>query len=381
MNTLDRYIARQYLFNVIALLVLLFSFVVAIDVALNIDRFLAYADRMNAAQSAADAGAIRRLAIAALGVVDIWWPRLLQLFGFIVGLVLVAAMGFTFTQLVRHRELVAVLAGGVSLYRLFVPVMVVSLAVLAIKMFNQEFILSRPGIAALLTRGTSDIDSRDLSSFAIKLAADADNRVFFAKDFDPIQGELSGVAIWERDSGGAFKSFTTAKHAKWRDGGWDLVGANRQLMTLAATGSPTAGSSGAAPTRIMTGLDPATLKFNQFAAVSQTLSWSQIGEMLQSPLIKPELAEKLQRIRWSRVSQTISTLLALLITMPFYLIREPRNMLVQTLKSAPVGILSLMGGILLSLTPWPGLPPGFAVFIPVLILAPLAVAMVSWMRT
>ena len=38
MSTLDRYIARQYLFNVAALLVLLFSFVVVVDVMLNIDR-------------------------------------------------------------------------------------------------------------------------------------------------------------------------------------------------------------------------------------------------------------------------------------------------------------------------------------------------------
>lgn len=40
MNTLDRYIARQYLFNVLALLVVLFSFVVAVDVSLNIDKYL-----------------------------------------------------------------------------------------------------------------------------------------------------------------------------------------------------------------------------------------------------------------------------------------------------------------------------------------------------
>ena len=34
----DRYIARQYFFNVVALLVLLFSFVVVVDLTLNIDR-------------------------------------------------------------------------------------------------------------------------------------------------------------------------------------------------------------------------------------------------------------------------------------------------------------------------------------------------------
>jgi hypothetical protein len=54
---------------------------------------------------------------------------------------------------------------------------------------------------------------------------------------------------------------------------------------------------------------------------------------------------------------------------------------VQSLKCAPVGIVSMMGGILLSAVAWPGLPPGFGVFIPVLILIPVAVAAVFLMKT
>src|SRR5947207_593492 len=102
MNTLDRYIARQYLFNVLALLVVLFSFVVAVDVSLNADKFIEAVNRIDP-----HAGGIRKAALVALGVLDMWWPKLLQLFNYLVGLVLVAAMGFTFTQLVRNRELVA----------------------------------------------------------------------------------------------------------------------------------------------------------------------------------------------------------------------------------------------------------------------------------
>jgi hypothetical protein len=40
MTLLDRYIAKQYLINVVALTVILFSFVVVIDASLNIDEFL-----------------------------------------------------------------------------------------------------------------------------------------------------------------------------------------------------------------------------------------------------------------------------------------------------------------------------------------------------
>jgi lipopolysaccharide export system permease protein len=377
MSTLDRYIARQYLFNIVALLVLLFSFVVAIDVALNIDKFLSNAEKV----AGKDAGAVRRIAIAAVGVVDFWWPLLLQLFSYMVGLVLVAAMGFTLTQMVRHREMVAVLASGISLYRLARPILIVAALVLALKIINQEFVLSRPSIAALLARDKDGIGSRDWSKFPVRLVPDSKNRLFFASDFDPVKGEMTDVHIWERDGAGGVQGVISAESAQWQAGGWTLANPKLQSMGLATSGSPALSGAGTPPTRIQTDLDPATLKFLNFREFSQTLSWSQIGEMLSSPLIKPDMAEKLQRTRYSRLSQTLATLLALIITMPFYMIREPKNMLVQTLKCAPVGIVSLMGGVLLSLYPWPGLPPGFAVFIPVLVLCPVAVAMVSWLRT
>lgn len=379
MNTLDRYIARQYLFNVVALLVVLFSFVVAVDVALNIDKFLQNADEWM--KDSGGGGGVRRVAIAAVLVVDLWWPRLLQLFSYLVGLVLVAAMGFTFTQMVRHREMVAVLASGVSLFRLARPIVIVAVLILGLKVINQEFVLSRREIAPLLTRDLNAVGTRDWTEFPVRLRADAQHKVFLARKFDPAKGEMTGVYIWDRDDGGGVRAMYTAEKATWRSGGWDLTGAKAQSLALSAVGTGNAGAPMEAPSRIESDLDPATLKFQQFAAFSQTLSWSQIGEMLQSANVKPELRDTLQRVRWSRVSQFLSGLLSLLITMPFYLVREPRNMLVQTLKSAPLGIASLMGGVLLSLVPWPELPAGFAVFIPVFVLVPLAVAMLSTVKS
>lgn len=387
MSTLDRYIARQYLFNIGALLALLFSFVVAVDVALNIDIFLASADKWMAAEAGAGepaGGPVRRVALAAVLVVDLWWPRLLQLFGYLVGLILIAAMGFTFTQMVRHREMVAVLAGGVSLYRLARPVIVVAALVLGVKIINQELILSRPEIAPLLMRSNDDLGRRDWSESRVKLMRDARNRIFLAQSFDPSAGTLNKLTVFERDEGGMLKRVIAAEEAKWRDGGWDLVNPVVQgtgLLPAGGKDGPGGSGSDGVPRRLETDLDPQTLKLNQYASFSQTLSWGQIGEMLASPLLKPEMRDRLQRIRWSRVSQSASIVLSLIVAMPFYLVREPRNMLAQTLKCAPIGISALMGGILLSLLPWPGLPPGFATFIPVFVLCPVAVAMVSWLKT
>ncbi len=383
MTTLDRYIARQYLFNVVALLVVLFSFVVAVDVALNIDRFFAAADKLNPG-----GGGFRRIVLMAIGVLDIWWPRLLQLFNFMVGLVLVAAMGFTFTQLSRNRELVGVLAGGISLHRVARPVLIVAACVMGLRLLNSELILSDPRVAPLLMRDQGDIGKRSWAEIPVQLQRDGQNRIVLAERFDPTAGVLENVTVWERDASGIALRALRAERAVWTpppppapatDGWYELTDAEVMPLSLGAGGSSQESQGQRAPTRLVTDLNPEALKLRRFERLGEALSWSQIGEMIGTA--QPELREKLQRIRWGRISQIISAMLALVITMPFFLTREPKNMVVQSLKCAPVGIFTLVGGLLLSGVPWPLLPPGFAAFVPVLILIPVAVASASWMKT
>ncbi len=395
MRTLDRYIARQYLLNVVALMVLLFSFVVTVDVTLNLDRFMDRAEKIESEAAAASLGdpgaratdgpgALRKGAVTALLVFDLWWPRLLQLFNFTIGLCLIGAMGFTFTQLVRHREMVAVLAGGVSLHRLLVPVFLVAAGMMGLKVLNQEVVMSNPRIAPLLARDPGDAGNRELANFKVPLTADGRGRVWFAANFEPRDGVLSGVEIWQRDARGVVTGRISAERAAWSPGanpGWVLTNPRLTTTDMSRPGSGRFADAPQAPERIETDLEPSTLMFKRFASFRQCLSWRQIGEMLRSPQVKPELREELERIRWGRISMVLSTLLSLAITMPFFLMREPKNMVVQSLKCAPVGIISLMGGTLLAAMPIPGLPPGFAAFLPVLVLLPIAIAVLSSLKT
>ncbi|MCB1282212.1 MAG: LptF/LptG family permease, partial [Salinibacterium sp.] len=165
MTLLDRYIARQYLFNTLLLLVILGGFVVTIDVSLNINRFGRQAAELASQQHAGgDPSDLRVATLTVFLIADLWWPRLLQLFNFMLGLVLVGAMGFTCAQLVRHRELVAVLAGGQSLIRLSRPIFIVAIGLTLVQVVNQEVML--PRIAPLLTRDPGEAGRHRLGASA-----------------------------------------------------------------------------------------------------------------------------------------------------------------------------------------------------------------------
>lgn len=378
MSIIDRYIARQFLFNVAALFVILFCMVVAIDTSWNAGRYLNKAAKM-AAQEGHEGFSIRQGTIAVLLVADLWWPRLLQLFNYMLGLVLVAAMGFTCTQMVRHRELVAVLASGQSLARVARPFLVVGVGMIGLQVLNQEFML--PGVAPLLTRDHGDAGERGLGMADVPLMPDGAGRLWYAKVFDADRGTLEGVYVWERDESGMALQRVYADRAVWEDGGWNFEGVkveSRQEARHAAV--PAA--------RLETDLSPTALRMRRYEGYSQNLSWRQLGQMLDrldrlgagAPETR-QTRERLERIRYGRVSVIACNLLTLAICMPFFLTRVPGNMVLQSLKCAPVAIVALIGAVLGASTPVPGLAASVGVFIPTLVLLPLLVAMWLTVKT
>jgi lipopolysaccharide export system permease protein len=384
LTTLDRYIARLYLTNIAILLVLLFSFVVMIDASLNMQRF-ADAAVKNASAAGSELHGLRKLLSAALLVVDLWWPRLLQLYNFLIGLVLVGAMGFTFAQLVRQRELVAVMASGVSLYRLMRPVMVVAALMLMIQVANQELVL--PRISHLLIRDNMEAGKRDISGFVVSLRPDSEGRVFYADRFDPASRTMTNVRIWERDAQWRTIGQISASSATFdpQTRIWRLT--KGVVQRARATSSA---SSGSEPvelgrpepiTQLKSDLDDTGLIALERQSFAQNLSWSQIGDLLLSPTLRPDVKEQLSRVAWGRVANYICVVLSLIVAIPFFLTREPKNMVLQSIKCAPVAIGSLIGSTLAILSPIPGLPVELAVFLPVLALLPTAIAMGTSIKT
>jgi lipopolysaccharide export system permease protein len=376
MMLLDRYIIRQYLTNIVALMIILGLFVVTIDASLNLNRYWERAAELTTV-SGELAPVLKRAVLTPLLVLDLWWPRLLNLFNFLLGMLLVAAMGFTCSQLVRNRELVAVLTSGQSLFRIARPILVVALGLTLLQALSQEFVM--PRVAPLLARETRDAGSHRLGTSDVPLTDDGLDRLFYAREFNADRATLTDLYIWERDGMGIAQRRIFAPEASWRDGGWDLGSA--QVIGLA-------GPAGEVPTRIETDLDPTKINMNRNAKFGNHLSFTQTAEMLRRldrlGADSEEVArtrDRLQRASLGRISAMMSNLLTLTIAMVFFITREPRNMVWQSLKCAPIAMIALIGGVIGAAVPLPGVPVALSVFLPVMVLAPIAIAMVSRVRT
>jgi lipopolysaccharide export LptBFGC system permease protein LptF len=374
-NLLDRSIARQYVVNIATLLLIVASFIVAVDVAINLDRFAARAEQMMTEPGTEEAGgALHHSFQTGLLIADLWGPRLLQLFLYLNGVVLIAAMGFTCSHLVRHREFVAMLAGGISLHRAARPFLIVGAVMLGAQALVQEIAL--PRVAHLLPRDAGDAGKRRLNSFPLHLTPDRDGRLWYARAFDDDADALIDLAVWEHDAEGNLVRTIVAERGEWDGNGWRLVNG---LATLA-------GDTTAAPRRptligrIDSTLDPDRIKVRALEGFAGTLSWGQITALLSSGADAQTL-EQLDRTRWSRVASLFGSFLALWGSLSIFLVRAPRPMLLPALKAAPVALGGFAASAVASSASIPGLPVWFGAFLPCLVLLSVAIALSTGVET
>lgn len=372
MNLLDRYIARQFLGNTLILLFILFTFIVAVDVSVKFDEYTkAATTALTSDQGPPGWG---RTMIFALGLVlDFWWPQLIQLGVHLLGLVMIAGAGFTLTQMVRHRELVAMLAGGISLRRAARPILFCAATLSLGQLAAQEYVL--PRIAPLLTRTPQEAGQRTMGADRLNLTPDAQGRIFHASVFDADRGILTGVYIIERDAQGVGIRVISADRATWSGDAWSLVrGFARPFADTGTLPQPI--------DAIKTNLDPMTLRLRRFAEYRNTLSFSQATEMLRrGPEAGGVHADEIERIRLGRFGTVLCNLLGLVIVLPLFLRREPAPMLIAAIKAAPLAMIVLLGGFLGASYPVPALPAALSVFLPALALLPLAIASATSLKT
>jgi lipopolysaccharide export LptBFGC system permease protein LptF len=375
MTLIDRYIVARFLWNFAVLFVLLFVFAVSIDLILHLDDFVDVTKTM----AGTDAGIVRRALVMVMLIVDYQGPRVFQFYSYLHGLVAIGAMGFTLAQMHRHRELVAVMASGVSLLRVAVPFVVVVFGLSLIQLINQEAIL--PRMAPLLLRDQSQIGEHGVAQFEVPFTPDSIGNLLQSPSFDPPTQTLVSPTFLERNDRGVTVRRVSAAKAVWEpaSNAWRLT----EARVIALRDDDRGDAAAAAPAQNIelysTSITPQVLIVRHHGQFASMLSMEQIRAMLAMPGITD--VASLKRHLYSRFAGVLIDLLVLLISLPAFLLREPSNLLIQSVSCAVMSIPAIIGAAIGMMMQLPGIPPAVGVFLPALVLIPVAMARLTTIKT
>ena len=374
MRILDRYIIRNFLMNYLLALIVLVGMVVLLDLIVNFDRFI------KGAKMANETGALNLLA----DIGDYYSYQLLVIFQVIAGVIPLMASGFTMVRMTRHRELTAMLASGMSLYRVAAPIILLAIGFSLLAVIDQEVFI--PKFQAKLLRKHEEVNLPLAKTGGFEMLRDRQNLVMFSS-YDREKKQLSEVRILWRDANGIVVRGEMADTATWVPGKayWLLEGNARYITYVASTTMPAgvpAGSGGAGTTSSIlytTGLEPRHVELFLSKRAVDFLSSPQVAELIQeSPAAtKPSL----EKIMHTRFTQPLMNMIMLLMGIPFLLTREPsrliKNMFVCTAVSgvcfASTFVFFQMGGTLVS--------PLLGAWLPILLFGPISLAMLDTIQT
>jgi len=382
MKTLDRYIVRQYLMNFAILSVVLVGLFILIDLIIDLDEFI------KAGRARAQDSDLPLFIATFVAAFDFYGPLLLLMYVFFSGLLVSAAAGFTFMGMTKSREAIAVLTGGVSLYRLAAPVIITGGVLVAISLPLQEFAV--PKFAPKLARSKSQLSHETVQMFAVHYVPDSRGQLMSAARFDPQRNMLEGFTLLRRDATGRTVERVSAEQAFWvGDNRWELTQgfAIRPSLPQVAVGDGQAvpGALVAAGAQEVLAVDevwsdvsPGVLLARRAAIYPRLMSIVELRSMLGNQAVD---SGAIQKIMHSRFSLLLVNVLVMVMGLPFFLTREPGAPLIRSVQAAAV-CMGMWGlGLVLLQADIQGLPAVTTAWLPLVVTLPVTAWLLGRVRT
>jgi lipopolysaccharide export LptBFGC system permease protein LptF len=375
MNRLSRYIVKRMAINFVVLFTLFYLLGSVIDIIVNLDEFVTKASEISK-----DGGFVMQMIAIVKVSVGYEGPRLFQVFSLLHGVIAIGAMAFTTANMFRSREFVALMAAGISLRQIALPLLVVMVGVSAAALLNQEYML--PKVAPLLLRGYGEAGENSAASFPIPFTPDQSGALLLAVSLNPDTNELTEPSFLRRDEVGRMIQQIQAESANWdfaTSAGWFLK-SGRSVDIEFDKESGLATITKPVPVEYFsTELSPHILTLHRYGQYIGMLGMSQLNSMLDATSAFD--APMLRRHWYSRFASIALNLLAMAIVIPLFITRESVVLSRQAVLCGAVGLTIMFGGSVLMLMPIAGFPAVVSVFLPSLILMPIAILRIVTIKT
>jgi lipopolysaccharide export system permease protein len=145
MKILDRYVAKNFLIGYVIAFCVLIGLRIIIDLFVNLDEFTEHADL----------GAIA----VVTNILKFYALNSLLYFRDFAGMIIVVAAAFSLGKMIHSNELVAVMASGISLKRVIVPIILLSALLTWLLVIDQELLI--PPLSDKLVRGQDAVPGQE----------------------------------------------------------------------------------------------------------------------------------------------------------------------------------------------------------------------------
>ncbi len=376
MKIIDRYIIKNFIINYLLALGVMIGMYILLDIIVNFDLFTRGLAFKNASAMATFFGLMHE-------IISYYMYRSLVIFQMVSGIIPVIAAGFTMVRMTRNRELTGLLASGVSLYRVAVPIIVCAFAFALLVVLDQEVLM--PHCVDKLLRKHGQLTASILRDRAVYFLPESDHSLVLASRYDPQTKTLWNVRIIERTANGTPTARILAKKAVWKNnigegpvhGAWlmsDVIDINdRRAANPAETPIPVRREIYYTP------LNPGQLNLIFRKKAVDYLSTSQISRlMLYSP---PATRVALEKILYTRFAQLIVNMIMLLLGIPFLLTREPNKLVSNMFWCSVVSGSCFITTFVFFQLAGSGLSPLAGAAMPVIIFGPLAIIMLDLLQS
>jgi len=367
MSTLDRYILRALLFNYVIALLVMISLYILLDLFVNIDEFTESGDSFGTLVG---------------NVGSFYAAHALLYFSQLSGVITLFACLVTLARLRRGNELTAMLASGVSLYRVAVPIVAFGLGTSVLWYLDVEVVI--PRVAHRLARAHEDATgSRARGVWFVK---DADQALLSALEFTPADSQMRHLLVLRRDEAGAATSVIEADRAWWEPipghphgGVWQLErGVHRRRVAEGSGLGPRVSMSPHPVASYETPLNPEGIEARQ---ARQWLSYTPASRLTQLAQDDPDLLPRIRQIKHGRFAAPLVHLLMLLLGLPFFLGREPANVIADSARAVVVcGLCFLLAFVSENFVVSSTLS-ALPAWLPLIVFSPVAVVMFDRIRT
>ena len=369
MTTLDRYILRGLVFNYVIAIAVMTSLYVVLDLFFNMDEFT---------EKAVPATEV------ALDIASFYGNRVFLYFAQLSGIITLFACLITLARMRRMNELTAMLASGISLYRVAAPVVAFAVFTTALWYVDTEVVI--PSIAHKLARRHDD--ARGTKTYGVWFLDDRDEALLSAQQFLPSEDVLKRMLVMKRDASGDVQSVIEAEIAHWEPavedehtGRWKLErGIERRRMEDAGDiMAPGADMERSLVSYYESELDPRAIEMRQSAGWIRYLSSARLNQL--SKQVDTRMLRQVLQAKHARFTTPLVSLVMLLLGLPFILDRVPGSIL-----TGSVGCMVICGACFLLhfITQNLGITDSLSAlpaWLPIIIFTPVAVVLMDRMRT